>query len=322
MSTLTAERPAVDRSSGAGMDIVVVGDPLDRLDPAVDTTLGIISAALERGHRVRACGPADLASVDGEAVARTYDVRRGDTRWTRLGDADAVLLRTDPPVDRAYLDATLVLDRIDATRTLLVNDPRGVRIANEKLWALDHPDLCPPTLVTASAELIEDFLRRHRECVVKPIDGFSGHGVLRLGDSDPNSASIIELSTHGGRRQVVVQPWIDRVRDGNKRLFVHGGEPVAAALRFPVENGDFRIGMPARMVDVDDRDREICDRLRPGLLALGLFLVGLDVIDGRLIEVNVTSSGALRKCDRLLGSTLCADFVDLMETTTTQRKSS
>jgi len=203
----------------------------------------------------------------------------------------------------------------------MVNDPRGVRIANEKLWALEHPDLCPPTLVTASAELIGDFVSRHQECVIKPIDGFSGHGVLRLGDNDPNAASIIELSTEGGRRQVVVQPWLERVRDGNKRLFVHDGQPVAAALRFPVENGDFRIGMPARMVEVDDRDREICDRLRPGLRDLGLFLVGLDVIDGQLIEVNVTSSGALRKCDRLLGSTLCADFVELMEDTTQGRSS-
>ncbi|WP_322936689.1 ATP-grasp domain-containing protein [Nocardioides bizhenqiangii] len=305
----------------SGMDLLVISDPLDRLDPAVDTTLGIVSAAVARGHRVRACGPADLAIVDGAAVARTYDVRRGDTRWTRLEDADAVLLRPEPPVDRRYLDATLVLDRVDRARTLMVNDPRGVRIANEKLWALEHPDLGPPTLVTASAELIADFVGRHQECVIKPIDGFSGHGVLRLGDHDPNAASIIELSTDGGRRQVVVQPWLERVRDGNKRLFVHDGEPVAAALRFPVENGDFRVGMPARMVGIDDRDRGICDRLRPGLSDLGLFLVGLDVIDGLLIEVNVTSSGALRECDRLLGSTLCADFVDLMEDTTQGRSS-
>lgn len=308
-------------ATDGALDIVVVGDRLDRLDPTVDTTLGIVTAALARGHHVRACGPADLAIVDGAAVARTYDVRRGDTRWTQLTDADAVLLRTDPPVDRGYLDATLVLDRVDPAGTLMVNDPRGVRVANEKLWALEHADLCPPTLVTASAELIDDFVGEHKECVVKPIDGFSGHGVLRLGYDDPNAASIVELSTQGGRRQVVVQPWLDRVRDGNKRLFVHGGEPVAAALRFPVENGDFRIGMPARMVEVDDRDREICERLRPGLLDLGLFLVGLDVIDGQLIEVNVTSSGALRKCDRLLGSTLCADFVELMETTTQGRTS-
>lgn len=295
------------------LDLVVVGDPLDRLDPEIDTTLGVVAAATARGHHVRACRPSDLAIEGGAATARTYDVRRGDTRWTALDDVDAVFLRTEPPVDGAYLDAAFILDRVDASRTLMVNDPRGVRIANEKLWALAHPDLCPPTLVTSSADLIADFLREHRECVVKPIDGFSGHGVLRLGYDDPNTASIVELSTLGGTRQIVVQPWLERVREGNKRIFVHGGEPVAAALRFPVENGDFRIGMPARMAPVSDRDREICDRLRPGLGELGLFLVGLDVIDGLLVDVNVTSSGALRKCDRLLGSTLCADLVQLIE---------
>lgn len=303
------------------LDLVVVGDPLERFDPEIDTTLGIVAAAIARGHHVRACRPSDLAIVDGAAVARTYDVRRGDTQWTPLDAADAVLLRTEPPVDVAYLDAAFILDRVDPAGTLLVNDPRGVRIANEKLWALEHADLCPPTLVTASADLIADFLDEHKECVIKPIDGFSGHGVLRLGYDDPNTASIVELSTAGGTRQVVVQPWLERVRDGNRRVFVHDGEPVAAALRFPVENGDFRIGMPARMVPVSDRDREICDRLRPGLTELGLFLVGLDVIDDLLIEVNVTSSGALRKCDRLLGSTLCADLVHLIEDRTHRRTS-
>lgn len=303
------------------MDIVTVGEPLDRFDPEIDTTLGIVAAAITRGHHVRACRPSDLAIVGGAAVARTYDVRRGDTRWTALDDVDAVLLRTEPPVDGAYLDAAFILDRVDPTGTLMVNDPRGVRIANEKLWALGHADLCPPTLVTSAADLVADFLREHRECVVKPIDGFSGHGVLRLGYDDPNTASIVELSTRGGTRQIVVQPWLEGVRDGNKRIFVHGGEPVAAALRFPVENGDFRIGMPARMAAVSERDREICDRLRPGLEELGLFLVGLDVIEGLLIDVNVTSSGALRKCDRLLGSTLCADLVDLIEQRTDRRTS-
>ena len=123
------------------MDIITVGEPLDRFDPEIDTTLGIVAAAITRGHHVRACRPSDLAIVGGAAVARTYDVRRGDTRWTALDDVDAVLLRTEPPVDGAYLDAAFILDRVDPTGTLMVNDPRGVRIANEKLCALGHADL-------------------------------------------------------------------------------------------------------------------------------------------------------------------------------------
>jgi glutathione synthase len=232
----------------------------------------------------------------------------------RLDDADVVLFRTDPPVDRAYLDATLVLDRVDTARTVLVNDPRGIRLANEKLWGLAHPDLCPPTLVAADRDLIDGFVAEHRRCVVKPIDGHAGRGVLRLDATDPNRASIVELVTERGARPVVVQPWLDEVAEGNKRIFLHGGRPAGAVLRHPAD-GDFRIGMPDALAELTERDHEICDRLGPELQRLGLVLVGLDVIGDRLIEVNVTSSGALHKADRLLGTTLCDDFIDLLETT-------
>ena len=295
------------------LDLVFIADPLETLDPQVDTTLGLIAAARRRGHRVRWGAAHQLAIRDGRAVGllRACD-ERVDGRWAPLDEADAVLFRTDPPVDRAYLDATLVLDRIDPSRTVLVNDPAGIRVANEKLWALAHPDLCPPTLVAADAELISAFVDDHRRCVVKPIDGHAGRGVLRLDAADPNRTSIVELVTDRGRRQVVVQRWLDEVRAGNKRIFVHWGEPVGAVLRFPGAQ-DFRIGVPTRVTDLTARDLEICRRLGPDLVRLGLVLVGLDVIDGWLIEVNVTSSGALHKSDRLLGTTLCEDFVAQLE---------
>jgi glutathione synthase len=151
--------------------------------------------------------------------------------------------------------------------------------------------------------------------VVKPIDGHAGRGVLRLDAADPNRASIVELLTERGRRPVVVQPWLDEVADGNKRIFLHGGRPAGAVLRHPAGD-DFRIGMPDALAELTERDLEIYDRIGPELQRLGLVLVGLDVIGGWLIEVNVTSSGALHKADRLLGTTLCEGFVDLLETTT------
>ena len=302
------------------MDLIVIADPIDRLDPEIDTTLGLIDAACRRGHRVRVCEQHELALRDGRAHARVRDVGRPCTAgWLPLDTADIVLFRTDPPVDRAYLDATLILDHVDPAHTLLVNDPRGIRLANEKLWALAHPDLCPPTLVAADAGLIDHFVADHGRCVVKPVDGHAGRGVLRLDEADPNRAAIVELVTMRGTRPVVVQAWLDEVSAGNKRIFLHGGRPAGAVLRFPGA-GDFRIGMPAAVADLTRRDREICDRLGPELDALGLVLVGLDVIDGQLIEVNVTSSGALHKSDRLLGTTLCDDFIDLLETTTTTRR--
>lgn len=295
------------------LDIVVIADPLDTLDPRIDTTLALMRAATARGHRVRSCQTHDLALIGGRAHAFVADATRSAHRsWTRLDDSDVVLFRTDPPVDRAYLDATLILDHIDPTRTILVNDPRGIRLANEKLWALAHPELCPPTLVAAERALIDTFVDEHRRCVIKPIDGHAGRGVLRLDADDPNRASIVELLTDHGRRPAVVQPWLGAVDAGNKRIYLHAGVPVAAALRFPAD-GDFRIGMPERLVELTARERHICETLGPELVRLGLVLVGLDVIDDQLIEVNVTSSGALHKADRLLGTSLCLDLICRLE---------
>lgn len=292
----------------------MIADPLDGLDPRFDTTLGLMHAARRRGHRVLVGTAGDLALRGDRCQSRLHDLGHDNaTRtWVDLADADIVLFRTDPPVDPSYLAATYLLDFVDTTSTIMVNDPRGIRHANEKLFCHHHADLCPPTLVSSDAELIRDFVGEHRRCIVKPVDGHAGRGVLRLDDVDPNREAIIELTTSRGARAVVVQRWLDESTNGNKRLFVHAGQPVAAALRCP-QAPDFRIGLPVQMVPVTDHDRHLCARLAPDLRALGLVLVGLDLIDDHLIDANVTSPGALRKCDALLGTTLCGDFIDLLE---------
>lgn len=220
-----------------------------------------------------------------------------------LDDADAVFMRTDPPVDQSYVNATLVLDLVDPARTAIVNDPRGLRLANEKLYALQWPDLVPTTVVSARRATIWEFIAAHGAAVAKPIDGYAGRGVVRLSADDPNLPSLIEMLTRDGSRAIVVQVFLPEVADGNKRIFVLDGEPVAGVYRFP-EGGDFRIGNPAAAAPLTARDREICARLGPAFVRDGLRMVGLDVIGRHLIEVNVTSPGALRKADVLLGWSL------------------
>jgi glutathione synthase len=182
------------------------------------------------------------------------------------------------------------------------------------------PDLIPPTVVTADPHTIRSFLIQHGTAVVKPVDGYSGRGVLRLDRHDPNLASLIEICTTGGTRAVVVQRFLREVSDGNKRIFVVAGDPVGAVYRYPAA-GDFRIGNPAAEAPVTARDREICARLAPLLRGQGIHLAGLDVIGPYLIEVNVTSVGALRKADALLGWTLCADLLDSVLSAPDQRRS-
>jgi glutathione synthase len=311
------------------MRIAFVADPLDSLDPSIDTTVGLMHAAQDRGAEVWVTQARLLEAAHGRARAHARRVRlapsrpRGDHQWTVaqrwftagepqrvwLDEMAAVFMRTEPPLDQTYLTATLILDLVDPGCTALVNDPGGLRACSEHLLPLRFPDLIPPTIVTADEGAIRSFLAEHQTAVIKPVDGFSGRGVLRLDRHDPNLGSLIEVSTDGGARAVVVQRFLREVAAGNKRIFVITGEPVGAVYRFP-RAGDFRIGNPAAEAPLTARDREICARLAPTLRRQGIHLAGLDVIGPYLIEVNVTSVGALRKADALLGWTLCADLLD------------
>jgi glutathione synthase len=309
--------------------IAFVADPLERLDPSIDTTVGLMHAAQDRGAEVWVTQARSLEAVYGRARAHASRVRLapcrrgGDHRWVTarrwftaaepqrvwLDEMAAVFMRTEPPVDRDFINATLILDLVDPGHTAMVNDPGGLRACSEHLLPLRFPDLIPPTIVTADEQTIRSFLAEHQTAVVKPVDGFSGRGVLRLDRHDPNLGSLIEISTGGGARAVVAQRFLREVSAGNKRIFVVAGKPAGAVYRFP-QPGDFRIGNPAAEAPVTARDREICELLAPTLLRHGIQLAGLDVIGPYLIEVNVTSVGALRKADALLGWTLCADLLD------------
>jgi glutathione synthase len=311
------------------MTVVFVTDPLAGLDASIDTSVGLMHAAQERGEDVWVTHAGLLDIVAGRPRAQARAVRLAPSepthgiRWSVpapwfeasepehlwLDEAAAIFMRTEPPVDEAYTHATFVLDLVDPSHTALVNDPRGLRVVSEHLLPLQFPDLIPPTTVSADLDTLREFVTRHQVTVLKPVDGFAGRGVLRLTPFDPNLAAILELATGHGRRMVIVQRYLPEVSEGNKRVFVLDGVPRAAVYRYPLES-DFRIGAPAAAAPVTARDRQICERLAPMLARYGQRLVGLDVIGPHLIEVNVTSPGALRKVDGLLGTHLCADVVD------------
>ncbi|WP_457254264.1 glutathione synthase [Pedococcus sp. P5_B7] len=329
------------------MKTLFVIDPLDGLDASLDTSIGLMHAAQELGVEVWAAEARHLEVVDGRAMARARALKLAPStpadgcRWTvpdpwydagpeeqlRLDDVAAVFMRLEPPVDLDFLAATYVLDLVGAAdtnsspSTAMVNAPSGLRACSEHLLGLSFPDLAPPTVVTASADTIRHFLTEHQRIVVKPVDGFSGRGVFLVSSTDPNLASIVESSTRSGTRAVVVQPYLAQVEAGNKRIYLLDGVAVGASLRHPVP-GDFRIVSPDGPAELTDRDLEIVERLAPTLKHHGLRCVGLDVIGDHLIEVNVTSPGALRKADALLGTTYCADLVSHVLTHPTWKESS
>ncbi len=310
------------------MSVLVVTDPLGTLDPQIDASVGLMDAAQAIGCEAWVCGPEDLAVRGGRVHARARRIvlhprrRGGDHRWLVeqpwyadggnaiidvADETSLVLVRIDPPVDARYLHTTYLLDLVEAAGTRVVNRPEGIRALHEKVLALRFPELCPATLVTADPVEVRRFLAEFGTVVVKPLDGFAGMGVWLLQD-DATATTLVECATDGGRRHVIVQEYLADVADGNKRLFLLDGQIVGAVLRRPTAD-DFRIGPPVAVAEIDDGDRAIVAVLAPLLHDHGIAIAGLDVIAGRLIEVNMTCPGGMHKTDALLGTDLSGAMV-------------
>jgi glutathione synthase len=296
------------------MDFVVVMDGPEAVNPETDTSFALMLSAQQRGHRIWHCGAGDIELAENRvwAQARRATAEESSELPLRLGPlerldltaVDAVLIRTDPPFDTQYLHLTLLLDHL-VHSTLVVNSPRGLRDANEKLYICRFPDLAPPMIVTANAPRLMAFSRMHGAAVLKPIGGHGGRGVMVLRPDDPNAPTIVDTLTGRGRMPVMAQRFLDDVVSGDKRILLLDGEALGAVLRMPAE-GDFRanicVGGLTSTAEIDQADQRIIDQIAPSLVADGLVFVGLDVIDGHLTEINVTSPTGIRQLGRLTGS--------------------
>jgi glutathione synthase len=305
------------------MDLAFIIDPIGGLDPTHDTSVALMEAAGREGHRVFVATMADLAIREGKCWGKLTPVQIKPVelvegkwhapqpwyelqapQWLPLDRMDCVWMRPDPPVTAQYLYATYLLDYIDPRTTLVVNSPRGIRSANEKLYTLRFATVMPTTIVTCDREMIREFVEQEGRAVLKPLGGKGGEGILFLTPQDPNLNSLLEISTDRGRTPVMVQTFLPQAKEGDKRIILLEGEPIGAINRIP-KAGEFRGNMAAggsvAATTITDRERFICQLLAPQLQADGLFFVGIDVIGGYLTEVNVTSPTGIREIDRLSG---------------------
>jgi glutathione synthase len=306
--------------------ILYVMDPMTKVLVDKDTTFAFQLEGRKRGHAQYHCEPSDLfvERAVPHATVRAVHVERADVHY-RLGapetaaleSFDVVMMRKDPPFDMAFFYATHVLGLVDERRTLVVNRPRGLRDANEKLYALNFPQVIPESLVTSSPARLKAFCESlGGEMIVKPLDGAGGTGILHVHRKDRNLNSLLELSTRDGTRMVMAQRYLEAAREGDKRLIVLTGEPLGAVLRIPQDDehrGNIHVGGRVARSPVDDRDREICRVMGPRLIDDGLWFVGLDVIGGLVTEVNVTSPTGIQEIDRLDGVCLEARVLDFLE---------
>ena len=296
--------------------VAVQMDPLDRINISGDSTFAIMLKAQELGHELYWYTPQDLSFAEDRLWTMAYPVtvrrvegdhyRFGEPRIVDLGnDVDVVLMRQDPPFDLGYITATHLLERIQG-ETLVVNDPASVRDAPEKLWVLDFPQFMPPTAITRSLGLARKFLAEHGEIVIKPLHGFAGGSVFRIGSDARNLASLMELFNKSYREPHVIQKFVPEIADGDKRIVLVDGEVAGAINRVPGE-GEIRsnlaVGGTAAKTDLSAREVEICAALGPECRKRGLVFVGIDVIGGRwLTEINVTSPTGVVAIDKFNGT--------------------
>jgi len=307
------------------LNVAVQMDPIERIKIAGDSTFAVLLEAQARGHKLFYYTPDRLSMLDGKVVARvqSLQVRDKDGDYFTLGEAkrtevltlDVVLLRQDPPFDLAYITTTHLLERVHP-KTLVVNDPASVRNAPEKMFVTEFTDLMPPTLLSHDLEEIKAFRAAQGDIVMKPLYGKGGEAVFLLRKDDLNFGSFYDLFSTMFREQWVIQKFLPEVKHGDKRIILVDGEFAGAVNRVPAE-GDLRSNMvrggSPKATDLSKREQEICKRLGPALKERGLLFVGIDVIDGWLTEINVTSPTGVRAIKNVGGPDVAAMIWDRIE---------
>jgi glutathione synthase len=289
-------------------------DPFANMLPDKDTSFAFMRASITRGHEVLHCRPEQLFSEGPEvgALVRPLVVSNtpphfiaGEPRREALRALDAVFVRKDPPFDAPYLYLTQLLDLV-REKTLVINDPTAVRDANEKLYALGFSEFMPPTMVSADEQQLIDFVSQvGGRAVIKPLDGAGGSGVAVLGADDVNLRPLCGLLTSEGRRLAMVQEFQPAVVQGDKRVLLLDGEVLGTIRRVP-RSGDIRanihVGGRVEHTDLSAEEQKMVAVVGQRLRKVGLWFVGLDVIDGKLIEINVTSPTGIQELGRLTHS--------------------
>ncbi|MBT4782572.1 glutathione synthase [Gammaproteobacteria bacterium] len=302
----------------------VVMDPIADINVKKDTTLAMLLAAQRRGWELYYMEQSDLSLDQGlaRATVRRLSVEDNPESWFEVGspqdialsDLDVVLMRKDPPFDMDFIYSTYILEAAQREGTLVVNDPRSLRDCNEKLFATQFPQCCPPLIVAASAARLKAFHAEHGDVIFKPLDGMGGASIFRVKAGDPNLSVIIETLTDHGRQQIMAQKFLPEIVDGDKRILMVDGVPAEYGLaRIPMSGetrGNLAAGGSGVAMPLTDRERWICSQVAPVLREKGLLFVGLDVIGDYLTEINVTSPTCVRELDRAHQLDIAGDLME------------
>ena len=305
----------------------IVMDPIASIKPHKDSSLAMLLAAQQRGWELHYFLQENLlidngiAHGYGQALSVKDDLENwftlSDTSLMPLADLDVILMRTDPPFDSQFLYTTFILESAEKQGTLIVNKPQSLRDCNEKVFATDFPQCCPPVLISANAEAIRDFYKEHNDIILKPLDGMGGASIFRVQANDPNLSVIIETLTEHQTKSIMAQRYIPEIVSGDKRILLVDGKPVPFALaRIPAAGetrGNLAAGGRGEARALTERDYWICEQVAPTLREKGLLFVGIDVIGDYLTEINVTSPTCIRELDEQCELNIAGQLMDAIE---------
>jgi len=309
------------------MRVLVVMDPIERINLKKDSTMAMLWAASRRGHQLGYALQSDLFINNGKAFGtiaplqvfeNTPDYYQlGERTVESLASYDVILMRKDPPFDLNFIYSTYILEQAEREGAWVVNKPQSLRDCNEKLFATQFADLMVPTRVTSNAALIREFLAEHGDIIVKPLDGMGGSGIFRLQTGSPNVGATLEMLTDLGRLPIMAQRYIPEIVDGDKRILMVNGEPTPYCLaRIPPQGetrGNLAAGGRGEARPLTARDRELAAKIGPVLRAKGLMFVGLDVIGDYVTEINVTSPTCIREIDAQFGTSIADALFEVLE---------
>jgi glutathione synthase len=309
------------------LKILVIMDPIERVNYKKDTSLAMMWAAQDRGHQLGYCQIHDLWLDRGQLMVDTQPltVQRdpadfytlGDKTTGSVADYDVILMRKDPPFDMRFIYATYMLDHAKAAGVLVVNDPQAIRDCNEKLFATWFSEYMSPTIVTSKQAHIRQFIAEHQDVIVKPLDGMGGTGIFRLTADSPNIGVTIEVLTELETLPIMAQRYLPEIKEGDKRVLIVDGVVVDYSLaRIPSKGetrGNLAAGGSGVAMPLTDIERQVAEVVAPIVKEKGLMFVGLDLIGGRITEINVTSPTCVREIDDQCGTDIATDFIMAIE---------
>jgi glutathione synthase len=314
--------------SNKNISLGIVMDPITSICPKKDSSFALLLEAQHRNWAIFYMEPKDLLLEDNspKAYMRTLTVWDRPEHWFELGDEGAlrplsdlsvIFMRLDPPVNQAYLHITQLLSLAEESGTWIINKPQSLRDYNEKLLALQFPECCPPTLVTQSKATALQFLEKHQDVIVKPLDGMGGQAIFRLHAQDPNKHVIFETLSARKEQYFLIQRYLPEIQHGDKRIILINGTPIPYALARMPAIGETRANLAAGgrgvAVPLTERDLWICKRVAPFLCEKGLIWVGLDVIGDYLTEINITSPTCIRELDTQCHLNIGAQLLEYIE---------